>query len=207
MLRKKRKKSKTEKVKLVHKYYARTGFYSFVGKNLKNAILPILGIDLFIFLFNKYVYNINDGLRHFTETFSRGTVLAVFFISETLLGLIPPEMFIAWTKKTDDPILNLSILATLSYCGGLLTYFIGKAALKIDALRIYLEVKMAKSLENTRKWGGILILVGALLPLPFSIACLAAGMIKYPFKNVVFFGLFRFARFAIYAWAIFKVVN
>ena len=80
-------------------------------------------------------------------------------------------------------------------------------ALKVNSVKNYLEVKMADNLKNTRKWGGILILVGALLPLPFSIACMTAGMIKYPFKNVVFLGLFRLARFAIYAWAIFKVVN
>lgn len=203
----KKEKSKKQKVKLVHKYYARTGFYQFVWKNLKKSFLPLVGIILAIYLFNKYVYNINDGLHHFTETFSRVTILSVFFISETLLGLIPPEIFIAWTKKTEDPITNLAILATLSYAGGLISYFIGKTALKINFVREYLEVKMAKSLENTRKWGGILILVGALLPLPFSIACLAAGMIKYPFKNVVFFGIFRFARFVIYAWAIFKVVH
>ncbi|WP_439132255.1 YqaA family protein [Polaribacter sp.] len=203
----KREKSKGKKFKLIHKYYERTGFYAFVGKNLKSAILPILGVILVIFLFNKYVYNINDGLRHFTETFSRITVLSVFFISETLLGLIPPEMFIAWTKKTETPIVNLTILATLSYSGGLISYFLGRMTLKIASVKEYLEVKMAKNLANTKKWGGILILVGALLPLPFSIACVAAGMIKYPFKNVVFFGLFRFARFAIYAWAIFKVVH
>lgn len=205
--REKRQKSKGERFKLIHKYYERTGFYSFVGKNLKSAILPILGVILVIFLFNKYVYNINDGLRHFTETFSRITVLSVFFISETLLGLIPPEIFIAWTKKTETPIVNLAILATLSYSGGLISYFLGRMTLKIKAIKEYLEVKMAKNLQNTKKWGGILILVGALLPLPFSIACTTAGMIKYPFKNVVFFGLFRFARFAIYAWAIFKVVH
>lgn len=207
MLKKKRKKSKKQRVKLVHKYYERTGFYLFVWKSLKKAFFPIFGVILFIYLFNKYIYNINDGLHHFTETFSRASVLTVFFISETLLGLIPPEMFIAWTKKTDDPILNLFILATLSYVGGLLTYFIGKTTLKINSLREYLEVKMAENLKNTKKWGGILILVGALLPLPFSIACLAAGMIKYPFRNVIFLGLFRFLRFAIYGWAIFKVVH
>jgi membrane protein YqaA with SNARE-associated domain len=208
MPRKKRiKKSKRRKIKLTHFYYERTGFYAFVGKNLKSAILPIIGIILAIFLFNKYVYNINDGLVHFTETFSRASILVTFFVSETLLGLIPPEIFIAWSKKTSDPITNLALLAILSYSGGLITYFIGKATLKIEKVRLYLEVKMAKSLANIRKWGGILILVGALLPLPFSIACLTAGMIKYPFKNVVFFGLFRLARFAIYGWAIFKVVH
>ena len=203
----KRKKSTKKQAKLMHHYYARTGFYMFVLKNLRKAILPIIGVVLAIFLFNKYVYNINDGLHHFTETFSRITILIVFFISETLLGIIPPEIFIAWSKKTAEPIFNLAILATLSYSGGLITYFIGKMALKITSIKNFLEVKMAENLKNTRKWGGILILVGALLPLPFSIACLAAGMIKYPFKKVVFFGLFRFARFAIYAWAIFKVVN
>jgi membrane protein YqaA with SNARE-associated domain len=206
-LKKRRIKSKKKKVRLMHYYYARTGLYLFVWNNLKKAFFPIFAIVLAIFLFNKYVYNVNDGLHHFTETFSRITILITFFVSETLLGLIPPEIFIAWSKKTGDPILNLAILATLSYSGGLISYFLGKAALKITVIKVYLEVKMAESLKNTRKWGGILVLVGAVLPLPFSIACLAAGMIKYPFKNVVLFGLFRFARFAIYAWAIFKVVD
>lgn len=203
----KRIKTKKETAKLMHHYYARTGFYLFVWKNLKKAFLPIAGAVLAIFLFNRYVYNINEGLHDFTETFSSATILVTFFISETLLGLIPPEIFIAWSKKTDDPILNLAILATLSYSGGLISYFLGKITLKIKSVKEYLEVKMAENLKNTRKWGGILILAGAILPLPFSIACFAAGMIKYPFKNVVLFGLFRFARFAIYAWAIFKVVN
>ena len=82
-----------------------------------------------------------------------------------------------------------------------------KGALKIKAVKLYLEVKMAKHLKNTGKWGGFLILVGALLPVPFSISCMAAGMIRYSFKNVVLFGLFRFLRFGLYAWAIFKVVD
>lgn len=205
--KKKRKKNTAFIGKRLHVYYGRTGFYLFVWESLKRAFLPIVLVVLALFLFNKYVYDINEGLETITETFSRIGILTTFFISETLLGLVPPEMFIAWTKKTPEPILNLSILATLSYFGGLLSYFLGKLTLKIPAVKKYLEVKMAANLKNTKKWGGFLILVGALLPLPFSIACLAAGMIKYPFKNVVIFGLFRFLRFAVYGWAIFKVVT
>lgn len=199
------KRKKTPK--RLHNYYQRTGFYMFIWESLKKAFWPIVGVVVGLILFNKYVYNINDGLQAMTETFSRTGVLVTFFISETLLGLIPPEIFIAWSKKTAEPVINLSILATLSYFGGLTAYFIGKASLKIEAVKNYLEVKMAKHLKNTSKWGGFLILVGALLPLPFAISCLTAGMIKYPFKNVVIFGLFRFLRFAIYAWAIFSMVN
>ncbi|WP_024741803.1 YqaA family protein [Tenacibaculum maritimum] len=203
----KRKKSQKEKAKLLHNYYARTGFYMFIWESLKKAFWPVVIVVVGLVLFNNYVYNINDGLQSITETFSRFGILTTFFISETLLGLIPPEIFIAWSKKTAAPILNLSILATLSYTGGILSYFIGKAALKIPSVKEYLEVKMAKNLKNTSKWGGFLIIVGALLPIPFSITCMAGGMIKYPLKGVVLFGLFRFLRFAIYAWAIFKVVN
>lgn len=204
---KKLKKSKRQRARLVHKYYKRTGFYLFVWESIRRAFIPIVLVILAIILFNKYVYNINEGLRYFTETFSRLSVLTVFFISETILGLIPPEIFIAWSKKTSTPILNLSILAVLSYIGGLLSYFIGRMTLRIEAVKIYLEIKMAENLKNTKKWGGVLILVGALLPLPFSIACMTAGMIKYPFRNVVVLGLFRLARFALYAWAIFNVVS
>ncbi|MDB2661196.1 short-chain dehydrogenase [Flavobacteriaceae bacterium] len=200
----KRRKSKT---KLLHQYYRYTGFYTFIGNSLKKSAIPVILIIFGLYLVNKYVFTIDDGLEFLTQTFSRTGVLIVFFISETLLGLIPPEIFIGWSKKTTTPILNLSILATLSYTGGILSYFIGKTIQKINTVKNYLEIKMAKHLKNTGKWGGFLILIGALLPVPFSITCVAAGMIKYPLKGVVLFGLFRFVRFALYAWAIFNVVN
>ena len=209
MEKKKRKRKKRTEfiVKRLHNYYGRTGFYMFVWESMKKAFFPIVLAVIALFIFNRYVYDINKGLETLTETFSSLGILITFFVSETILGLIPPEIFIAWTKKTTSPVFNLALLATLSYCGGLLSYFIGKMTLKIKSVKIYLEVKMAENLKNTKKWGGFLIIVGALLPLPFSVACLAAGMIKYPFKNVVLFGLFRFLRFTIYAWAIFQVVT
>ncbi len=201
------KKNKDAHVKRLHNYYQRTGFYMFIWESLKKAFIPIVLVVIGLFVFNKYVYNINDGLQTMTETFSRTSLLITFFVSETILGLLPPEIFIAWCKKTPTPLVNLAILAVLSYSGGILAYYLGKASLKINAVKEYLEVKMAKHLKNTKKWGGFLILVGALLPLPFAISCLTAGMIKYPIKNVIIFGLFRFLRFAIYGWAIFSVVN
>ena len=200
----KRKKSKTQ---LLHQYYKYTGFYSFVVDSIKKVTVPVILIIAALFLFNRYVFTIDDGLELLTKTFSRTGVLITFFLSETLLGLIPPEIFIAWSKKTASPVVSLVILASLSYFGGLLSFFIGKTILKIASVKNYLEIKMAKYLKNTSKWGGFLILIGALLPVPFSITCMAAGMIKYPFKGVVLFGLFRFLRFALYAWAIFSVVS
>ena len=206
-MKEKTKSQKKSKIKLLHQYYSYTGFYSFVGKSIKKALLPIAIVVVTLFLFNNYVYNVNEGLKNLTDAFTNVQVFVVFFLSETFLGLLPPELFIAWTKKTSDPVLNLTILAVFSYVGGILSFFIGKTILKIEKVKTYLETKMSKHLKNTRKWGGFLIVVGALLPIPFSITCMAAGMIKYPLKGVVTFGLLRLARFAIYALAIFQVVN
>ena len=200
------KSKKKSRTRLLHQYYSYTGFYAFLGKSLKKSAIPIILIVGLLFFVNEYVFTIDDGLELLTNSFSRIGVLITFFISETLLGLIPPEIFIGWSKKTANPIFNVSVLATLSYLGGVISYFIGKASTKIPSMKNYLEVKMAKNLKNIRKWGGFLILVGALLPLPFSISCMAAGTIQYPLKNVVLFGLFRFVRFALYGWAIFNVV-
>ena len=201
------KSKKKSKTRLLHQYYSYTGFYAFLRKSLKKSTIPIILIVGLLFFINEYVFTIDDVLELLTNSFSRIGVLITFFISETLLGLIPPEIFIGWSKKTANPIFNVSVLATLSYLGGVISYFIGKASTKIPSMKNYLEVKMAKNLKNIRKWGGFLILVGALLPLPFSISCMAAGIIQYPLKNVVLFGLFRFVRFALYGWAIFNVVT
>ncbi|MGV8945794.1 MAG: YqaA family protein [Lutibacter sp.] len=202
-----KKRKKKKKVKLLHQYYSYTGFYSFIGNSIKKAILPIVVLVAVVFLFNEYVYSINKGLHFITETFETYEILIVFFLSESLLGLIPPEIFIAWSKKTNDPVIYLTLLATLSYLGGIVSFFIGKAILKMEAVKNYFEIKMAKHLKNTSKWGGFLIVVGALLPIPFSITCVAAGMIKYPLKGVLLFGSLRFLRFALYGAAIFNMVS
>ncbi|AOW21580.1 YqaA family protein [Urechidicola croceus] len=202
--------SKTQKktrIQLLHQYYSYTGFYSFIKKSLKKAIIPSILIIVGLWAFNTYVFNLNDGLKHITNTFSTPSILTIFFLSESFLGLIPPEIFIAWSKKMNEPVLMLTILATLSYIGGIVSFFIGKTSLKIKKIRTYLDGKMSKYLKNTKKWGGFLIIAGALLPLPFSITCISAGIIKYPLRGVLLFGLFRFVRFGLYGLAIYKIVE
>ncbi|MFH4965393.1 VTT domain-containing protein [Gaetbulibacter sp. M235] len=203
---KNKSKSKTEKSRLhlLHQYYLYTGFYAFVGQAIKKALPYILIIIAAVFVLNTF-FNINEFLIHLTEILPVDGVLTFFFVSEILLGLVPPEIFIAWAGKLDSPWLYLSILAVLSYLGGLCSYWIGIGITKIPRVHIYLEKKMEKQLKNSKKWGGFLIIVGALLPLPFSISCMAAGIIAFPFKNVMLYGSLRLVRFLIYGLVIFHV--
>lgn len=198
---------KKNRLQLLHQYYVYTGFYTFLKDALKKALPPILLVVAAIVLIHFFVIDLNTALQYVIDNYSNLLVLTLFFVSESILGIIPPELFIAWSDKTSNPILYLTLIAILSYAGGAVSYFTGRAALKIPSVHNYLEVKMEKHLKNARKWGGFLILVGALLPLPFAVASLAAGMIRFEFKYWALFGLARFVRYAIYGAAIFSLVS
>ena len=200
------KKSETNKLKRVHLYYKYTGFYSFVGQSLKKAFIPIVLIVAALFAVDRYLVDFSDLFTYVTETYAPINILLVFLASESLLGLVPPEIFIAWSDKMPQPILYLTLLAALSYIGGIISYFIGRWIFTLPRVYEYMEGKMKKHLKQIRTWGGFLIVVGALLPIQYSMTSMAAGMIHYSFRNYLLFGLLRFVRFYLYALAIFNLL-
>lgn len=205
-MKEKAKSKKKSRIRLLHQYYSYTGFYSFVWNSLKKAILPIVLFVGALWAIDHYLLDIEDMLVTITETYAPFEVLIIFFLSESLLGLVPPELFIAWAGKSVSPFLFLTLLATMSYLGGIVSYWMGVGITKIPAVHKAMELKMAKHIKNTRKWGGFLIIVGALLPIPFAMTSIAAGIIRFPFSSYLIFGLLRYARFYLYALVIFEMV-
>lgn len=200
------KSLKWERTKAVHLYYRRSGFYSFLGSSLRKVLPYILGITAILILIDQFVIDFGIVFTYMTEHFSSFSITSVFFVSESFLGLLPPEVFIAWSAKTASPMVWLTVLAALSYIGGIVSFMIGRTILKVPSIHNYMEVKMATHIKQARKWGGVLILVGALLPLPFSMASIAAGLIKFNFRHYLLLGLFRFIRFYIAALAVYSIV-
>ena len=195
----------TKRLVLLNRYYKITKFYSFLkdtaykgGSVMVIFILLLLGLEFFFL-------DINSLLNNLVETYSPQIIFSVFLISETILGLIPPEIFIAWASKLVTPWLFLFVLATLSYIGGVISYFIGNRLFLISAIKNHIENKIAKHIVNLRKWGGVFVLLGAISPIPHSMVSLASGLIKYNFKQYLLWSLFRYVRFAIYALVIFQV--
>lgn len=190
----------------VHKYYKLTGFYDFIFTGVKKSILPLFIVITVLLIINYKVINLTELIENLTRNMNTASIFIFFFISETILGLIPPDIFIAWSKTTATPLTNLTILAVLSYCGGILAYFLGKSLLRFKNFREYVEGKFKVHIKNINKWGGWLIAVGALLPLPFSISTLVAGMVSYSLRNTILFALLRFLRFVIYGAVIYNVL-
>ena len=116
------RKSETNKLKRTHLYYKYTGFYSFVGHSLKKSILPILAVVGVLVLLNAYVIDFGEFFTYVTEKYAPLNILIVFLASESLLGLVPPEIFIAWSHKMPQPILYLTLLAVLCRRNNFLLY-------------------------------------------------------------------------------------
>ncbi|AWM15022.1 short-chain dehydrogenase [Flavobacterium sediminis] len=201
------KQQKKSRAQLLHQYYKYTGFYAFIWNNTKKAIMPLLLIIGALLVVNYRVMSISEMLLYVTQNFSKTFIFSLFFASESFLGLLPPDIFIAWTKTTEHPLLYLSLLAVLSYLGGVVSYYYGRTLLLIPKINDYLEGRMSKHIRNMQKWGGFLIAVGALLPLPFAMACLAAGMIKFPQRQFFAFAALRIFRFVIYGFAIYSALS
>ncbi|CAN5133982.1 hypothetical protein BH23BAC2_BH23BAC2_06870 [soil metagenome] len=200
------KSKKKSRWRLMHQYYSYTGFYKFVGKSVKKAVIPILFVIAAVLALDFYVLDLSKLLVTVTETYPPAAIILVFLLSESILGLVPPELFIAWAGKSEYPLSFLTLLATASYIGGIVSYFIGVSITKIPAIHRQMEVNLAKHIKNTRKWGGFLIIVGALLPIPFAVTSIAAGFIRFPFISYLIFGLLRYVRFYLYALVIFEMV-
>ncbi|HKJ49677.1 MAG TPA: hypothetical protein VJ973_11335, partial [Christiangramia sp.] len=102
-MKEKAKSKKKSRIRLLHQYYNYTGFYSFVWKSVKKAVLPIVLFIGALWAIDHYLLDIEDMLVTITETYAPFEVLSIFFLSESLLGLVPPELFIAWAGKSASP--------------------------------------------------------------------------------------------------------
>ncbi|MBQ3657351.1 MAG: hypothetical protein II956_10985 [Bacteroidales bacterium] len=198
----KRQKTFGEKVDIWHRWNKHTGLYSFMGKIVVKLLIIIALIVGAVLILNHF-FNLSEIIEDYIFSHDTPGVLTLFLISESFLGWIPPDLFIMWSDKFNAPFLWLTILGTISYIGGINAYFIGKIALKFPKFRAWLENRNADFFVRIQKWGGIIIILAALFPLPFATTTLAAGMVKYPLKNTMLYGLTRYIRFYLYGVLIF----
>lgn len=194
-----------KKLALLNRYYKISQFYSFFKDTaIKGGIVLVIFAAILLVL-EIFFLDFNSLLKTFVETYSPEIIFSFFLLSETVLGLVPPEIFIAWASKSATPWFYLFILASMSYLGGIIAYYIGNRLFLIPAVKYHIENKIARHITNLRKWGGLFVFIGAMLPIPHSVVSLACGLIKYNFRYYLLWALFRYLRFALYALVIFQI--
>lgn len=194
------------RIKILNRYYKITKFYIFL-KNISIKAGMFLGLIILLYLtLDIFILDAEAVLNTITSKISPIFIFSIFFTSEFLLGIVPPEFFLAWTSNTINPWFHVFLFSSISYVVGILAYYLGKNLLKIKVIKTYIEQKASSHIYNLRRWGGFFIFVGAMLPVPYSMVCLTSGLINYKITHYLAWSLFRYVRFFIYAVIVFGFI-
>ena len=96
-----------KKLQLLNRYYRITQFYSFLKKvAIKGGIVLLVFASVLLFL-EYFFLDFDYLLNTLVASHSATVVISFFLLSETVLGLVPPELFIAWASKSATPLRHL----------------------------------------------------------------------------------------------------
>jgi len=181
--------------------------YKFLFKNLGKGLL------WFAFLLLLYVL-LKDRIEIHPQSWIGSVadrpvlVFTIFLVSEIIIGIIPPELFMGWAAAPGDLplyIFYVVLLSLISYGAGVIGYFIGRFLNKTILFR-YTRKKFFNQVESFfQAYGGYLIFVAAVTPVPFSAVCILVGSVKYQFRRFLLISLSRFLRFGVYAFILWHV--
>ena len=112
-----------------------------------------------------------------------------------------------WSIKLAESrnyIFDVSLLALISYLAGVTTFLFGHYFHQTIIYR-YIRKRYLRKFEiRFQQFGGFLLFVAAVTPLPYSGICMLAGSANYSKRNFYLITLFRFVRFAVYGYFIWR---
>ena len=188
-----------------HTLLQHSGGYAFVRKNLAKLIGSIVAVLGLFYAFDAWILDIDSAIKWVTLAFSTPALLGLFFASEVSFGIITPELLIVWADETLKPRWMLFFLASLSYSAGIASYFIGRFLRTRSIIRKRILERHKSTLDQLRNFGGLLIILAALTPLPYPIVCQLCGLNRFPFKYFALLTLVRYLRFGIYGLVLFNL--
>lgn len=196
----------TRSYRLLSIQLQRNGFYDFLSKNLVKLFFSIVLLIAVLFLMNSFLADIDSLVQHSVGQLNSLLVLGMYYISQSLLGFLPTNIFIIWIKSFQHPLIMLFVLSLLSYAGGITAYLIGYYSGRNRVIHNLVDSRKEYITERINKWGGLLVMISAIFPLPFSLVCITSGIIRYPISNFLLWSLARIPKFFALAWIIYLVV-
>ncbi len=161
------------------------------------TLLSLVAIVILFIIVKKYL---PDSMAQLFEPLKDNAVLlfSVFFISESLLGLLFPDLFIMWAVLQSSPVLYVLLLGVLSYFGGIISFLLGRWIGDKKIFERLVRNVRSKYTHKIQKWGGFFVVLAALTPIPFSPVSMLCGSLNFSLKRFLYYSLTRLLRFIIY---------
>lgn len=181
----------------------RVRLYFFLKNFLRGILFFVIAIIFYKITFSYLdLSSLKDQiLFDFPTTF----VLILFFMSEVVLGIIPPELFMIWaitSRPLGSYLFYVLAFSIISYTAGFVAYLFGKYLHKSIVYEFMRKNIIGKYEKKINSYGWLVIVVAAITPLPFSATCAVIGAIGFERNKYLFYSLARFVRYAIYGFFI-----
>ncbi|MGE0586943.1 MAG: YqaA family protein [Cyclobacteriaceae bacterium] len=182
----------------------------FLFRNLAKGLMWFAVIITAFILLEEYI---QENFRSQIEQMYNSLFLfyGIYTISEIVFGIIPPEFFMYVYVLNHISLINyivdLSALTLISYGAGVIGYYVGRNFSKTGFFEKISKKYLGQYQNSLRKYGGYLVLVGAVTPVPFSAMCMLAGSINFPLRSFLLISIARILRFAVYGWMVWSFPN
>jgi len=191
-----------------HMSQSNKDFYNYFSRNLIRGFAYLVVLIVLVVLFKSYFKSPYDMIEHAVSD-SYYLMFFIFLISEILIGIIPPELFMIWSS--DDPVTYyataVATMTLVSLLAGWINYRIG---LFVGEKEFFLNLfakrfRLAKYRQRYDQYGAGLLIVAAVTPLPFALISLLTGTLRYPQKKYLIYSSFRIVRFIVYGFIIWEI--
>ena len=170
---------------------------------LRSILKTLFSLLLLIGIFILLKAYIPDNYQKYLSCLSEYPFIlyTFFFLSEVVLGLIPPELFMIAVLKESLIFFALQLLlfTGLSILGGSVAYGVGYYFKNSRFILYFISLRSTKKYINIyKKMAGLIVILAAVTPLPFAIISLISGLFSLKFTTFLKYSTFRIIRFGVY---------
>lgn len=175
---------------------------------VKNLLRGLTWFALFITAFILTEDHIKANFQSHIAYAQKNIILqfGIYTLSEIFFGIIPPEFFMMIWILDEISLMgfikNLILQASISYMAGVFGFYIGRIFSKTQVYQKVSNNYLKKLGDNLYVFGGLLVFIGAITPIPFSATCMLAGSTHLSVNKFLLIAIARLLRFAVYGWMV-----
>jgi membrane protein YqaA with SNARE-associated domain len=135
---------------------------------------------------------------------------AMVLATDTFTLPFPPDLallVIANSARRVDWYWVVPLLGCMSALGGCVGWWIGTKLSRLSGVRRISAQLQQKHSALFARYGSLMVAIGALTPVPFSVTCWAAGALNMPFRTFLPPCLLRIPRFVVYYLILAKAMS
>ena len=170
------------------------------------GLMTLISIIILVFFLSYFFsHEIQFVSQWLLENIGFFALVVLVFISDSIISPVPPDavlLIIATSALADHWLFYVGIISISSLLAGYFAWGLGRLVSQSPRMPVFMQKISLEHKENIKKYGTWAVVMGALTPLPFSLTCWSAGIVKMDLKTFSLGAITRVPRVFVYYWII-----